>query len=1247
MKKLSIMLCLIAVLAFTLVGCGGSGTTDTGYYGGGDGGGDTTPTVTSCTANLTPGQTCTITGSGFGSSRDSNQSTVSFVPTNDGGSIVAGQTYLSWTDTQIVLVTPGIATGVKYVAVVNKVTSSGSVSSSSTATSSNSTTGTAPVNPPTITGQSPNPAIAGQSVTLTGTNFPTSGGWLTVNNAVVSTTFTAITATFTVPSTLTANATVALGGGTGGLVTGTLAISSPTSPTITGVSPSSVALGGTLTLTGTAFGTTAGSVKVGTVALTGLTWSATQVTGTLPAASNSLIAGQTYTVTLTTSTNLTATSSVRIADPTTDPVITGITPASAIQGSATAITIAGTKFGTTAGSLSLSIGTTTPISLPVTTWSDTSVTTTVPGTVPVGNYTLNLTTSGSKIAGYAFSVTALTNPAVTSVTANLTTGQTCTIGGTNFGSSKDGGSSTVTFTPTAGGTAITVANYLTWSDTAITLVTPTLVTGTQYVVVVNRVTSSGTLSSSSTPSSANTTTGTAPTTPPAITSQAPNPATAGAAVTLTGTSFPTTGGWLTVNGTIVSSVTWTATTAAFTVPAGITANASVIIGGGAGGASAAYTLVVTTGGTVVISGISPSTVVSGAATPVTITGTGFGTPQGTSYVTFGTTQVTAVTTWSATSIVVNTPTTLAAGNTTITVTVGTATSNAYPLAVAAVGTPVISSITPTSVARGGNVTIAGVNFGATQGTGYVTFGTIVQGAVTTWADGSITCVVPNTAPLGTAIPIYVTPSGGTASAGYNIEITDVPVPTGTWHTPAQTVSSANGVPGGAGQAFQNFWVFPNGNGMILYKDSVTAARNSIVAQYYIASTGTWSTTETDIADPANANNVSNISSAMDTNGNVMVVWEQPNPTATAFRIYYQYYNYTTGAWSGSVTTSFVDTANSPVAAGGGRPAVAFDSQGNAVCVWKITSAATPNGILANKYTGSAWLNTPAQINVDNAIDAVGTKCTNTASPTIGFRPGTQIGYAGWVETATVGGALSNQTAAYVRRVDTSKANASWNTYNTSDSSWAASASRVDFQGAAADNVTNTQIEFTTNAGMLLFEKNDGVTNNVYISQYNSTADQFTAISGTASRINNATITAGSPSSTVLSNGNEIVVWGGGTAILASTFNGTTWTAPEAIQALNAGAVGGNPYVQADGAGNAFCTFLQDNATTAARDRLYASRYSSGIWSRPADSDTIDGDTTAAVCPIPAIVAFNSSNQAFCLFTQTVGGVEKLFQNRWY
>ena len=103
---------------------------------------------------------------------------------------------------------------------------------------------------------------------------------------------------------------------------------------------------------------------------------------------------------------------------------------------------------------------------------------------------------------------------------------------------------------------------------------------------------------------------------------------------------------------------------------------------------------------------------SGAVgTPVTITGSNFGSTQGTSTVTFGT-KAAGVTGWSATSIVVAVPTGAATGS--VVVTVGTQASNGVTFTVTAPA-PAITSLNPASGPVGTAVTITGTNFGGNAG----------------------------------------------------------------------------------------------------------------------------------------------------------------------------------------------------------------------------------------------------------------------------------------------------------------------------------------------------------------------------------------------------------------------------------------------------------------------------------------------------------------------------------------------------
>jgi hypothetical protein len=108
-----------------------------------------------------------------------------------------------------------------------------------------------------------------------------------------------------------------------------------------------------------------------------------------------------------------------------------------------------------------------------------------------------------------------------------------------------------------------------------------------------------------------------------------------------------------------------------------------------------------------ITTLSPTSGASGAS--ITITGTGFGSTQGTSTVKFNGTTATA-TSWSATSIVATVPSGATTGNVVVTVS-GVASNGKSFTAVAA---PNITTLSPTSGAVGASITVTGTNFGASQ-----------------------------------------------------------------------------------------------------------------------------------------------------------------------------------------------------------------------------------------------------------------------------------------------------------------------------------------------------------------------------------------------------------------------------------------------------------------------------------------------------------------------------------------------------
>jgi len=158
-------------------------------------------------------------------------------------------------------------------------------------------------------------------------------------------------------------------------------------------------------------------------------------------------------------------------------------------------------------------------------------------------------------------------------------------------------------------------------------------------------------------------------------------------------------------------------------------------------------------------------------TSVTIAGSNFGASQGASTVTFnGVAALPANTTWSDTSITTLVPSGATTGN--VAVTVGGQPSNGMSFTVTSTPPPTITSLTPNNGPVGTSVTIAGSNFGASQGASTVTFnGVAALPANTTWSDTSITTLVPNGAATG---PVLVT-AGGLVSNAVNFTVTPITI----------------------------------------------------------------------------------------------------------------------------------------------------------------------------------------------------------------------------------------------------------------------------------------------------------------------------------------------------------------------------------------------------------------------------------------------------------------------------------------
>ena len=649
------------------------------------------PNITSISPTNGPvGTQVTISGSGFGATQGGSTASINN----------ANLTIISWSDTQIsATVPPTAATGSV------KVTLGGVPSNTNLYF-------TVPL--PHISSVSPITGVVGTQVTISGSGFRTQGsGSLTfypnIGTTIVSWSDTQIVAT------------VPAGAATGPLSLYVYGYSTPDviftmpNPVLTSVSPTGGPVGTQVTIAGHGFGSTQSSsiLKFNTAQATILSWSDTQIVATVP---NAATSGPV----LVTEGGVTSNQSIKFTVPA--PQITSISPTSGQIG--TQVTINGSGFQSAQGSSWVSFyGGVSPT---INSWSDTQIVATVGTLTTTGPVKVSVNGVASN-QNVVFEVPA---PIVTGIAPSSgPIGTQVQINGSGFGAAQ--GSSTIVFN----GTAATVSS---WSDNQIVATIPLVSASAPAVTVtVGGVASNANIHF------------TVPA--PRITSISPVSGVVGTQMTINGSGFLSAQGNGTVSlpgGTGASPTiqSWSDTQIVVTVPIGcFSGPVSVTAHGLISNQDVIFTMPNPT-----IAGVSPNS--GPVGTQVTISGTGFGSTQGSSKVTFNGQPPASIASWSDTQIVATVPPMASSGPVVAQVGGVTGNLNVY----FTVPAPQITSITPNIAGAGNTVTITGANFQAVQNQlSSVSFngGTA---AIASWSDTQIVATVPAPARTG---PVYVNVSG--------------------------------------------------------------------------------------------------------------------------------------------------------------------------------------------------------------------------------------------------------------------------------------------------------------------------------------------------------------------------------------------------------------------------------------------------------------------------------------------------------
>ncbi len=502
-------------------------------------------------------------------------------------------------------------------------------------------------------------------------------------------------------------------------------------PVIYTLSSYSAPTGSTIVIAGSNFGTSQGTSAVSFNNTTAVvtSWSGSTISATVPAGAPSGL------VVVTVSGFASNGVQFSVVPP---PVVSSLLPSSGPAGSV--FSIIGSNFGTTQDS---SIAQLNGTSMVIANWADTSIQASVPPNASSGSVVV--TVAGKASNGATFTVTPSPNISGLSIYSGLV-GMPVTVTGTNFGALQG----TVSF----GGVPASITN---WSTNSITAAVPFGAITGNVVVTVNGGSSNGVLF-------------TIPT-QPLIQRITPNFGAVGTAVTILGANFGAVQGSSTVkfDGVTASATSWSDGSIIVPVPGGASSGLISVSANGQT-ATSAQSFTVNTATGVNIYSVQPP--VGNPGNTVTITGTNFGSTQGTGKVKVHGVEATAIR-WTNTQIDFAIPPGTAGGDVVVQSAASLASNpgemavngggpsrdyirlggrliaieNPVPTVLPDVTTLSASSGTPSST----TVTISGAHFGSSKGSSLLRFNGTAATTITSWSDNQVVAQVPDGAGTGNVV----------------------------------------------------------------------------------------------------------------------------------------------------------------------------------------------------------------------------------------------------------------------------------------------------------------------------------------------------------------------------------------------------------------------------------------------------------------------------------------------------------------